>query len=140
MAWDPNVARTIIDAGRQRGLSQREIVAALSTGLVESGLQNISHGDRDSLGVFQQRPSQGWGTPQQLTDVSYAAGKFYDAIGQFDRPGISGAELAARIQRPAAQYRGRYQERWSEAEDIYRQLAGQGGGQAGGQGAAPEVD
>lgn len=132
MSYDPNVARQIIDIGRQRGLSPREIVAALSTGLVESGLQNIRHGDRDSVGVFQQRPSQGWGSVDQIMDVGYSAGKFYDAISQFDKEGISGAELAARIQRPAAQYRGRYAERWAEAEAIFRELSGGGDPAAGG--------
>lgn len=122
--WDEQVARTIVDIGRQRGLGEREIVAALATGLVESGLRNVKHGDRDSLGVFQQRPSQGWGTPEQVMDVAYAAGKFYDAIPQFDEKGISGAELAARVQRPAKQYRGRYAQKWAEAQNIYAQLTG----------------
>ncbi len=134
MAADPQVVQTIIDIGRQRGLGDREIIAALSTGLVESGLQNVSHGDRDSLGVFQQRPSQGWGTPAQVQDVAYATNKFYDAVSQFDKPGISGAELAARIQRPAAQFRGRYADRWDEARRLYQEYSG--GTPSGGDGAS----
>jgi murein DD-endopeptidase MepM/ murein hydrolase activator NlpD len=46
----------------------------------ESGLRNLPGGDRDSVGLFQQRPSQGWGSPQQLQDPAYAAGKFYDKL------------------------------------------------------------
>ena len=45
----------------------------------ESSLRNLPGGDRDSVGLFQQRPSQGWGTVAQLTDSVYAAGKFYEA-------------------------------------------------------------
>jgi hypothetical protein len=50
----------------------------------ESSLRNLNHGDRDSLGLFQQRPSQGWGTPAQVTDPAYAARKFYDGLDEVD--------------------------------------------------------
>lgn len=43
-------------------------------------MRNLDHGDRDSLGLFQQRPSQGWGTPEQVQDPVYAAGRFYDHL------------------------------------------------------------
>jgi hypothetical protein len=46
----------------------------------ESGLRNLDFGDRDSLGLFQQRPSQGWGTPAQILDPTYAATKFYQKL------------------------------------------------------------
>src|SRR3712207_3574887 len=46
----------------------------------ESRLRNLDYGDRDSLGLFQQRPSQGWGTPGQVQDPVYAAGTFYDHL------------------------------------------------------------
>jgi hypothetical protein len=52
-------------------------VAAIAAALQESGLRNLDHGDRDSLGLFQQRPSQGWGTPAQIMNPSYAATQFY---------------------------------------------------------------
>jgi len=126
--YDPNIVNTIVRVGKQMGYGPREITAALSTGIVESGLRNLGHlgnrNDHDSLGVFQQRPSQGWGTPAQLTNVEYAARKFYSSIPQFDRQGISGAELAARIQRPARQYRHRYAQRWNEAESLLRAFGG----------------
>ena len=51
---------------------------ALATAQQESRLRNLDYGDRDSLGLFQQRPSQGWGTEAQVQDPAYAAGKFYD--------------------------------------------------------------
>jgi hypothetical protein len=70
-------AATITAVGTGRGLPERAVAIALATALQESGLRNISHGDRDSLGLFQQRPSQGWGTAQEIMDPTYAAGEFY---------------------------------------------------------------
>jgi hypothetical protein len=73
-------AATISAVALERGLPERAVVIALATALQESKLTNINYGDRDSLGLFQQRPSQGWGEPNQLMDPRYAAGKFYDAL------------------------------------------------------------
>ncbi|MGY1669657.1 hypothetical protein [Geodermatophilus sp. SYSU D00710] len=73
-------AQVIADVGRQRGLPERAVVIALATAMQESTLRNLDHGDRDSLGLFQQRPSQGWGTPAQVQDPVYAAGRFYDHL------------------------------------------------------------
>jgi hypothetical protein len=75
-------ARTIADVARQRGLPERAVVIALATAMQESTLHNLDYGDRDSLGLFQQRPSQGWGTPEQVQDPVYAAGQFYDRLVQ----------------------------------------------------------
>lgn len=61
-------ARIIIRVGREIGASDRAIAIALATAMVESGIRNLNHGDRDSLGMFQQRPSAGWGTPEQIRD------------------------------------------------------------------------
>ncbi|MGY1830073.1 hypothetical protein ACI8AA_06530 [Geodermatophilus sp. SYSU D01180] len=73
-------AQTIAAVARQRGLPERAVVIALATAMQESTLRNLDHGDRDSLGLFQQRPSQGWGTPAQVQDPVYAAGQFYDRL------------------------------------------------------------
>ncbi|NEK59998.1 hypothetical protein GCU56_19260 [Geodermatophilus sabuli] len=75
-------ARTIAQVGRDRGLPERAVVIALATAMQESTLRNLDHGDRDSLGLFQQRPSQGWGSPAQVQDPVYAAGIFYDRLVQ----------------------------------------------------------
>jgi hypothetical protein len=75
-------ARTIAQVGYERGLPERAVVIALATAMQESRLRNLDYGDRDSLGLFQQRPSQGWGTPAQVQDPVYAAGKFYDGLVQ----------------------------------------------------------
>ncbi|MBO3664702.1 LysM peptidoglycan-binding domain-containing protein [Microbacterium stercoris] len=61
-------AKIIISVGREIGASDRAIAIALATAMVESGIRNLNHGDRDSLGMFQQRPSAGWGTPEQVRD------------------------------------------------------------------------
>jgi len=70
-------AATIAAIGVRRQLPERAVTIALATALQESKLRNLSGGDRDSIGLFQQRPSQGWGTPEQLQDPRYATGKFY---------------------------------------------------------------
>lgn len=70
-------ARTIIHVGRRLGVPDRGIVVALSAAAQESGLRSLTYGDRDSIGIFQQRPSTGWGTSAQLLNVDYAAQLFY---------------------------------------------------------------
>ncbi len=73
-------AATITNVARTRGLPPRAAVIAVATAIQESGLHNLDHGDRDSVGLFQQRPSQGWGTATQLTDPIHASDRFYDAL------------------------------------------------------------
>lgn len=63
-----------------RRMPARAASIALATAFQESKVHNLSNGDRDSVGVFQQRPSQGWGTAAQILDVYYATNKFYDAL------------------------------------------------------------
>jgi len=64
----------------RRGLPARAATIGLATAIQESKLRNIDYGHADSLGLFQQRPSQGWGTPEQVTDPVYATGTFYDHL------------------------------------------------------------
>jgi hypothetical protein len=74
---------TIITAvGRQKGLPDHAATVALATAFQESELQNLPYGDLDSVGLFQQRPSQGWGTTAQILDPAYAAGAFFDHLAQ----------------------------------------------------------
>jgi len=70
-------AATIVAVGRSIGVSDHGLVIALAAAAQESGLRNIDHGDRDSLGLFQQRPSVGWGTPEQTMDPARAALAFF---------------------------------------------------------------
>lgn len=73
-------AAIIVAESIRRGLPPRAASIALATAMQESGLRNLDYGDRDSLGLFQQRPSQGWGTAKQVRDPWYASGKFYDEL------------------------------------------------------------
>lgn len=73
-------AATIVAVGAQLGVPVRGWVMAVATAIQESGLRNVPAGDRDSVGLFQQRPSQGWGTPQQLHDAVYTATQFYQKL------------------------------------------------------------
>ncbi|WP_233486810.1 LysM peptidoglycan-binding domain-containing protein [Zhihengliuella sp. ISTPL4] len=74
-------AALIIRVGRELGVSDRGIAIALATGMVESDLRNLDWGDRDSLGIFQQRPSTGWGTPAQIMDAERSTRVFYGGAG-----------------------------------------------------------
>jgi hypothetical protein len=74
-----------------RGLPPRAVSIAYATTLQESKLRNLDHGDRDSLGLFQQRTSQGWGSPAQIMDPYYATGKFFDALVNI--PGYQAKDL-----------------------------------------------
>ena len=75
-------ATTILGVVKQRGMPARAGLVALATAMQESTLKNLNYGDRDSLGLFQQRPSQGWGSPAQVTDPIYATGIFLDRLLQ----------------------------------------------------------
>ena len=63
-----------------RGLPGRAATIGIATAIQESKLTNLSGGDRDSIGLFQQRPSQGWGTPAEIRDPVYASNAFYDVL------------------------------------------------------------
>jgi LysM repeat protein len=69
--------RLIIQTGRRLGVPDRGIVVALAAAMQESGLRNLNYGDRDSVGMFQQRPSTGWGSPAQLQNPTYATELFF---------------------------------------------------------------
>lgn len=73
-------ASTIAAVGIQQSVPTFGIEVALATARQESKLHNVGYGDRDSLGLFQQRPSQGWGTAAQIMDPVYASTKFYQAL------------------------------------------------------------
>lgn len=103
-------AKIIVQVGRQRGVPDRGIAIALATAMVESWMRNLDWGDRDSLGLFQQRPSQGWGTAAQVRDRARATAVFYggprdpngsDSRGLLDIPGWQGmgfSEAAQAVQ------------------------------------------
>jgi hypothetical protein len=77
-------ATTITEVGLALDMPERAVVVALATAMQESGMRNLDYGDRDSLGLFQQRPSQGWGTEEQVQDPEHAAGSFYRTLRKVD--------------------------------------------------------
>ncbi|NTW38620.1 MAG: hypothetical protein HGA44_01835 [Cellulomonadaceae bacterium] len=79
-----DTAALVAGTSLRRGLPARATTIALATGLQESKLRNIEHGDRDSVGIFQQRPSQGWGTVEQILDPVFATNAFFDALVEVD--------------------------------------------------------
>src|SRR5918997_2490647 len=102
----------------QRGLPARAASIALATAYQESKLVNIEHGDRDSLGLFQQRPSQGWGTTEQILDPVFATNAFYDALQKVD----GYRELDVTVAAQAVQ-RSAYPDAYADHEDDGRALA-----------------
>ncbi|MFC8196580.1 heavy metal transporter [Streptomyces sp. NPDC057298] len=93
-------AATISAVGANRRMPERAVTIALATALQESALRNINHGDRDSLGLFQQRPSQGWGTEKEIMDPTYAASEFYEHLGKVpDYTRLPLTVAAQRVQR-----------------------------------------
>jgi hypothetical protein len=95
-------ASTIAAVALRRKLPERAAVIAYATALQESHLHNLESGDRDSVGLFQQRPSQGWGTAEQLKDPVYATGRFFGALTKVkDYTGLPVHEAAQKVQRSA---------------------------------------
>ncbi len=116
-----NNMNTIRSVGKQVGASERDIQIAIATAMTESGLTNLNYGDRDSVGMFQQRPSQGWGTVEQLVDPTEAIKRFFVGVEGAGIPGLlsikdrdkkSIEQLAQQIQRSA--YPDRYG-KWAKA-------------------------
>lgn len=93
----------------------KQMRAAFAAAWVESRFRNLNYGDRDSLGVFQQRPSQGWGTPQQVMNVEYAAQKFFETAQRVSQSGTPG-QLAQRVQRSA--FPERYDQQIAAADEM----------------------
>jgi hypothetical protein len=95
-------AATIAGVAVRRGLPPRAATIALATAIQESKLRNLRYGDADSQGLFQQRPSQGWGTVEQILDPVYASDAFYDALVEVEdwQTGVV-TEVAQEVQRSA---------------------------------------
>ncbi|ROS43532.1 hypothetical protein [Amycolatopsis thermoflava] len=95
-------AATIAAVGRRLGMPDHAVTVALATAIQESRLRNLPGGDRDSAGLFQQRPSQGWGDYEEVTDPVYAATAFYERLR--DQPGwadLTVTQAAQLVQRSA---------------------------------------
>jgi hypothetical protein len=117
-------AAIIAGVAVRRGLPPRAATIALATAYQESGLRNLAHGDRDSLGLFQQRPSMGWGTATQVRDPHYAASKFYDALVKVKNYQNLAVTVAAdRVQRSA--FPNAYADHEDDARILASALTGQ---------------
>jgi hypothetical protein len=116
-------AAIIATVARKRGLPARAASIAVATAIQESKLRNIEYGDRDSLGLFQQRPSQGWGTRKQITDPVYATNAFYDVLAKVDGyETMAITEVAQKVQRSA--FPDAYADHEPEARVISSALSG----------------
>lgn len=95
-------AKVIIGVGRSLGMSERDVLIAVWVAIQESKLKNLDHGDLDSFGLFQQRPSQGYGSASQILDPVYASNKFYEALARVkNRDQMSPLDVALAVQRPS---------------------------------------
>lgn len=116
-------AATIAAIGVRRGLPARAVSIALATAYQESKITNLDHGDRDSIGLFQQRPSQGWGTEKQIKDPDYATNKFYDALEKIEGyQGMRITEAAQEVQRSG--FPEAYEDHAQDARTLASALTG----------------
>jgi cell wall-associated NlpC family hydrolase len=100
---------------------------ALMTAITESDLENLDHGDSDSLGLFQQRPSQGWGTPVQVIDPTYATAVFVRRLLEVpDWQQASPWSDAQAVQRSAFADGSNYKSHWPQAETVFAEVLGNG--------------
>jgi murein DD-endopeptidase MepM/ murein hydrolase activator NlpD len=107
------IATKIYDVSREMRMSERQLLSAYITVLVESGggvtMRNPPDGDRTSVGAFQQQDLPEWTHDgRNRLNVSDAARSYFEAVRKYDAPGISPGELAIRVQRMDARYAGRY--------------------------------
>jgi hypothetical protein len=116
-------AATIAAVGIRRNFAEQAIVVAIATALQESKLRNLDHlgytNDHDSVGLFQQRPSQGWGSAEQIADPRYASDRFYTALNKIKNwQTMRVTDAAQQVQHSA------YPEAYGKWEDEARVLAG----------------
>lgn len=102
----------------ERGLPARALTIAIATAMQESRIRNLDYGDRDSLGIFQQRPSQGWGTPEEIMDPYYATNAFFDVLVTID--GYQEMEITDAAQ---AVQRSGYPNAYAQHETLSRHFA-----------------
>jgi len=120
---DPNMRNIIYREIKKKTSDDKIMLITMVTAYVESMVNNLNCGDQDSLGLFQQRPSMGWGTPQQLQTPTYAINKFYEALMQV-YPGMrtrEPGEIAQTVQR--AEAGNQYTRNIGTAQRLVREAA-----------------
>lgn len=116
-------AATVTASAARRDLPKRAVVVGLATAIQESKLLNLASGDRDSVGLFQQRPSQGWGSKEQITDPVYASGRFFDTLMQVEGwQSLAITEAAQAVQRSA--FPDAYQQHTADARILATTFTG----------------
>jgi len=126
-------ARTIIGVGQDAGVPEQGWVVALATAMQESTLVNVDYGDRDSLGLFQQRTSQGWGTEAQILDPVLASQAFYGVAAHTPNPGlldIAGWESMPVTEAAQAVQRSAYPDAYARWEALARDIVAHEAGRA----------
>jgi hypothetical protein len=113
---DDDVLAIVYDVASSLHVSAKVLLSGFEAGWVESHMNNLPCGDADSLGVFQQRTSQGWGTPEQIGNVRYAANAFFSRAIVTDSPSLTPGQLAQAVQRSA--YPDRYDAAQQTAESL----------------------
>ncbi|MGW3953259.1 hypothetical protein ACWEKM_20615 [Streptomyces sp. NPDC004752] len=121
---DLGITQTVYQIAVSRGVTDKVLLAAFEAGWVESHMNNLNCGDRDSLGVFQQRPSQGWGTPEECMDPVHATNAFLDQAIPNDagHPDFTAGQLAQSVQRSA--FPDRYDESEAKALAMIAEVQG----------------
>ena len=122
-------AKIIFQTAVGMHMGYRSAVIAVATAMQESQLENLNYGDQDSLGLFQQRPSAGWGSPDQITDPRYAAGAFLSSLHQYQvsNPGWASQPLWMAAQGVQDSAFPTAYEAWDkQAASIVQQLGGLG--------------
>jgi murein DD-endopeptidase MepM/ murein hydrolase activator NlpD len=116
-------AAVVVAVGRELGVPPRGWVVAVATAMQESGLRNLRGGDRDSVGVLQQRASMGWGTPDQLRSPEYQARQFFAHLLRIDGwESMRLTDAAQRVQRSATPEA--YQRWETQAENVVAGVLG----------------
>lgn len=120
--YDLNVARQAYQTASGMGASAKVMLALFEAGIVESRFQNLSGGDRDSAGFLQQRPSQGWGSKEQVMNVAYATTQFVTKAKKIENSVTTSGQLAQAVQRSA--YPLRYDAASLNAQALLKQVSG----------------
>lgn len=138
------IAAIIIEEGRKLKLTDRSIAIGLGVAIQESGLRNLPYGDRDSLGVFQQRPSiidqktglPYWGTAEQIMDPHYSANRFFKELIKDvqNRDELPMVEVGIIVQNPNKEA---YRRNWQWDQIVTEMVSGSGGCQSNGNAALP---
>lgn len=125
--YDPSVIDTIYIIGAELGISETVMLATYETCYQETRCWNLGCGDADSLGVFQQRPAYGWGTPEQITNVDYSTRKFLEVAIPLAaaNPGFTPNQVAQGVQN--AEYGDHYGKHLELAKSFIQEAAARTG-------------